>query len=463
MLMQSKLGTLVVALLACVTSAQGQQAPAGGQPNAGGMGGRPFVGPMQADHYRSTLVKLGGSAKDGLMYEPMKPGVTRVAVLYSNSGFNFDPPAAELASRGYRVLFVPHGRSGEAASPFDGFEETSRGIAYLRTLPGVERVVTAGWGSGAVTMTLYADVAAHGPAACQGKEKIYPCTKEQASGLAKPDGLILFDPGLGSGSKVSNIDAAFAGDTRSKADLDMFAAANGYNVNTGTATYSAGFSKKYFAAQSARNTQVINDALARLKTLDQSKGSNDEPMFAPGAANMGAAASLHSADLRFISHTRRPYTLLKADGSKPVTILRSIRPIASPVGDEAIKTAVARYSQPSPGYTVRQYLANDAIRTTKDFALTEDNVIGVDWKSSNTGTPAQAEGVSVPTLVMTNTCFQFIVASEIVYDHLAAKDKTFAGVEGSEHFFTSCGPQYGDVKQRLFDFVGDWLSKPKRF
>ncbi len=241
-------------------------------------------------------------------------------------------------------------------------------------------------------------------------------------------------------------------------------AANGYNVSTGTATYSAEFSKKYFAAQSARNNQVIDGALARLKILDQD-GSRaaDEPLIALGAANMGAAASLHNADLRFISHTKRPYTLLKADGSKPQVILRSVRPTTSPVGDEAIKNAVARYSQPSQGYTVRQYLANDAIRTTRDFALTEDDVVGVDWKSSNTGTPAQAEGVTVPTLVMTNTCFQFIVASEIVYDHIAAKDKTFAGVEGSEHFFRSCGPQYGDPQKRLFDYVADWLSKPERF
>src|SRR5258706_2045829 len=427
-----------------------------------------MVGPVVTDRYRSSFVKLGGTAADGLMYEPVTPGPnTRVAVLYSNSSFNFDPPADDLASRGYRVLFVPHprGRAGEIASPFDGFVEASRGISYLRTLAGVGRVVIAGWGSGAVTMTLYADVAAHGAAACAGKEKISPCKKEQASGLAKPDGLILFDPGLGSGSKVNNVDPAFDGTARTRLDVDMYAPANGYDAETGSGTYSADFSEKYFAAQSARNTQVINDALARLNTLDQGKGAapNDEPLIAPGAVNMGAAASLHNADLRFISHTKRPYTLLKADGSKPVVILRSVRPTTSPVGAEAVSNAISRYSQASNTYGLREYLANDAIRSTKDFALTEDDVIGVDWKSSNTGTPAQAEGVSVPTLVMTNTCFQFIVASEIVYDHIAAKDKTFAGVEGSEHFFTPCGAQYGDTRQRLFDFVAGWLGKPGRF
>ena len=94
--------------------------------------------------------------------------------------------------------------------------------------------------------------------------------------------------------------------------------------------------------------------------------------------------------------------------------------------------------------------------------MTEDDVLGVEWKTSNLGTPAQAEGVSIPTLVITNTCFQFVVPSEIIFDHLAAKDKSLAGVEGSQHEFTPCGAQFGDTKKRLFGFVSDWLNKPGR-
>jgi hypothetical protein len=472
---QTKIASLTLIALAGVAGAQGQppqgQAQTGPAPQAQGPrpGGRPQAVPRQTARYRSTLVKLGGNAVDGLLYEPLKPGKNaHVAILYSNANFGFELPASELADRGYRVLFVPHppAKPGRVTSPLDGFEEASRGITYLRSLPGVERVVAEGWGSGAVTMTLYADVAAHGPAACQTKGVIWPCETAPASNLAKPDGLILFDPGLGSGSKVSNIDPAYAGNQRTRTDLDMFSAANGYDVNTGTAKYSAEFRKRYFAAQSARNDEVIDQALARVTALDQNKGqgSDDEPLVAPGGANVGDVASLHHPDVSLISHTKRAYTLLKADGSKPTTILRTVRPSTGPVGAEALAKALARNGQPArAGDTVRDYLANDAIRTTKNFALTEDDVVGVDWKSSNTGTPAQAEGVSVPALVMTNTCFQFIVASEIVYDHLASKDKTFAGVEGSEHFFTPCEPQYGNTTQRLFDYVDQWLGKTGRF
>jgi hypothetical protein len=424
--------------------------------------------PEDNDRYRSRIVQLGGNARDGLLYEPkVLAANSRVAVLYSDRNFGFDAPAAELARRGYRVLYVsyPPLQPGEIGLPLDGFLEASRGIAFLRSLAGVERVVIEGWGAGATSMTLYADVAAHGPAACQGKAVIYPCATERATGLAKPDGVILLDPGLGSATRASNIDPAYDGSVRSRADLDMFAAANGYDAKTGTANYSPEFRKRYFAAQTVGNNQIIDQALARLRTLDQDRGSpGDEPLFVAGAINAGEMTSLHRVDLRLMSHTKRPHVLLKADGSKPTVVLQSIRPATGPVGESAIQTAVSKTERPArAGYTLREYLANDAIRTTRDFALTDDGVVGVVWKSANTGTPAQAEGVSVPTLVMTDTCFQFVVSSEIVYDHLAAKDKTLAGTEGSEHEFTPCAPQYGDTKKRLFDFVADWLGQPGRF
>jgi hypothetical protein len=61
------------------------------------------------------------------------------------------------------------------------------------------------------------------------------------------------------------------------------------------------------------------------------------------------------------------------------------------------------------------------------------------------------------------SCFHFVVPDEIIYDHIAAKDKTYAVVEGAVHDFTPCAAQYGDTKKRSFDFVDSWLSKPGRF
>lgn len=465
MFTHSRLGLMIVmTVLTVAVAAQTQQPPAGGPPNArpGGPGG-PNIGlafaPTQTNRYHSDLVKLGGTAADGLLFEPIVPGTNpRVAVVTT-----YGVPAVELANRGYRVLLVRHvNKPGDVSTPLNAFEEISRGITYVRTLAGVQHVTVLAWGGGATTMILYADVAAHGPAACQAKQVISPCTAAQASGLAKPDGVILLDPGSGAGLKVLNVDPAYQSATSRRADLDMFAAANGFDLATGTATYSAEFRKRYFAAQSTLNNQAIDQAIARLKVLDQTSSTADEPFAIPGVVNT-TMGSLHHADLSLLSRTKQPHPLLKADGTAPSVIIRSIRPTSVPTSEEALNKAFAQYEHPRDSLTLRQFLANDAIRATKDFTLTDDDMIGIDWKSSNAGEPAHAEGITVPTLVITNTCFQFVVPSEIVYDHIAAKDKTYAGVEGSEHFFTPCQPQYGDTKKRLFDFVDNWLTDAKRF
>ena len=95
--------------------------------------------------------------------------------------------------------------------------------------------------------------------------------------------------------------------------------------------------------------------------------------------------------------------------------------------------------------------------------MTADNILGVDWKSSLTSTPANAEYVTVPALVLTMSCSHAVVPGEIVFDHLAAKDKTYVAVEGAGHDFTACGPEYGDTSKRTFDFVDHWLAERGRF
>jgi hypothetical protein len=421
------------------------------------------MGPVKTDRFHVTFVRLGSNNNNGLLYEPEKPGPNaRIAIVYPNRSKSFMAPASELADRGYRALFVTSfgARRGDIESPLDLFEVTSRAITYMRTLPGVERVLVIGWGAGASSMAMYTNVAEHGPAACQGPQVLYPCSNEDATGLARPDGVVLLDPGLSTVTRAADVDPTYEGNKRSRMDLDMFSVRNGYDLKAGSAKYSEDFRKRYFATQSARNNQIIDDALARLKLLNEGKGrfKDDEPMVVPGAVNVGSRANLYRADTSILSHTKERHTLLKADGSKPEAVVHSIRPA---IGAEQIKT-VGRCCG-DINYTVRRFLANDAIRTTKDFALTADDVIGVDWKSSNTSPPINAEGISAPALVMTMTCFQFVVTSEIVYNHLGARDKTFAAVEGAEHSFTPCKSEYGDTRKRLFDFIDGWMSKPGRF
>jgi pimeloyl-ACP methyl ester carboxylesterase len=421
------------------------------------------VGPPRSDRYRTQYVRLGSNDADGLLYEPVNPGPkARVALVLSfpgNNNFN-SPPGRELANRGYRILMVSY--HGAEESPEVYAPSISRGIEYVRSLPGVQRVVIIGHSGGGHLMSFYANVAEHGAAGCQGANKIYPCQGTRLNGLARPDGVVLLDPALGSPHRMSSIDPAANDDnTRRDAALDMFVAANGYDPVSHRAHYSAEFARRFYAAQAARNAALIQKALDRLQALERggAQYTDDEPFVVRGMSGSPAGARLYQPDLAFAAHTRQPHLLLKADGSQVETVINSVRP---PTGAQ-FAAALGSLNVMSDNTTVRRFLANDAVLTTADFAFTADDIVGVDWTSSNNATPGNATGISVPALVLVMSCHYLIVPGEIIFDHLASKDKTLAAVEGAVHEFTPCGPQYGDTVKRTFDYVDSWLSKPGRF
>ncbi len=430
-------------------------------PAAGPLSSTSPVGPVQTEQFHATFVKLGAEKMDGVLYEPETPGTnSRIALVYTFPRATFDAvPPSEMAKRGYRVLLVTPYTEDE--SPLDGVAETSGAIVYMRSLPGVQRVVVMGHSGGGRLMAFYANVALNGPSGCQQPELLYRCKSDEVTGLAKPDGVVLLDPSPGTINSAASVDPAFEGNKRTRSELDMYAAANGYDAKTGGANYSAGFIKQFYAAQSARNQQLIDSAVARLQLLEQGKGAfpDDEPLVILGMVNGGDAVRLYHTDLNIQSRTKRPRTLLKADGSMPEVIVHSVRPAT---GARDMRN-IGSLGNASLNTTVRDFLANYALRTTKDFALTENDILGVDWKSSLRSTPLSAEGITVPTLVLSMNCYFFIVSDEIIFEHLAAKDKTFAVVEGAVHGFTPCKPEYGDTVKRTFDFVDRWLAKPERF
>ena len=114
-------------------------------------------------------------------------------------------------------------------------------------------------------------------------------------------------------------------------------------------------------------------------------------------------------------------------------------------------------------FTVRQFLASAALRTTQEYAMIENSITGIDWASSNTSAPSNVERVTVPLLIMAMSCHYFIVPDEIIFEHSASKDKQIVYVEGASHGFTPCRPEYGDTMKRVFDYVDTWLSGSGRF
>ena len=132
------------------------------------------------------------------------------------------------------------------------------------------------------------------------------------------------------------------------------------------------------------------------------------------------------------------HVLLKADGTAPTEIVPSLLGGAANDGDLGKLYDTAQMG------TVRHYLSFYAFHTTPAFKTTADGIQGIDWRSSANSAVGNVEGITVPTLVMAGTCAAHIVPNELAYDHSHAQDKEFTAVEGADHFFRACKPQYGD-------------------
>jgi len=366
-----------------------------------------------------------------------------------------DPTGPQLAGRGYREILLNHAIAGGNKVGYESIAPAiGQAIKYARGLPGVDTVLLFGHSIGGPLVSFYQNVAENGPRACQGPEKIYPCRADLLKDLPKADGVIFTDVHLGESFRLlTYLDPAVTDEShpfKRNPRLDLFEAANGYDRSTKGATYNKAFLKDFFAAQAARNDRLISDALARLSAIEKGKGKykGDEPFDVPEVN----ARALQS-DLNLISKSKNEHLLLKADGTNVKQIVKSVRP---PMGQH---DSVGTYEQ----FSVRGFLAGEAVRTTKDYMMTENSITGVDWKSSANSAPSNVEAIKVPVLIMTMTCHYFVVPDEILFDHAASKDKELVYVEGASHGYTPCRPEYGDTMKRTFDYLDGWISDGKRF
>jgi acetyl esterase/lipase len=459
-----KIATAALIVLTLGVGATVLRAQEEGAPPGGGRGGRGAVGPVQSEKFRTQYVRLGNQA-EALLYEPTgTPKPTALIFIHPDRNTFTAPIGPQMADRGYRVLMINYRGDAEAreADQDQYLPAISTGVTYLRSLPGVQKVVLTGHSGGGHLVTLYGNVSEHGSAACKDAEKIYPCTAQGLDGLAKLDGVVILDSTLGAFHAMSSVDPAVdTSNNHRNPDLDMFIAANGYDPAAKKATYSAAFAKRFYAAQAARNAKIVNDALTRLKAIQNgtSDFSDDEPFVVEGMGDQASGARLYQPDTAFQAHTKAQHLLLKADGTNVMTVIPSVRP---PVGQRT-GNALKSLSVMTQNTTVKRFLATSATRTTAGYAITADDVVGVDWHSSFNMSPGNAEGISTPALVLTMSCHYLVVPGEIIYDHLASKDKTYASVEGAVHGFSPCKPEYGDTTKRTFDYIDTWLSKPGRF
>jgi pimeloyl-ACP methyl ester carboxylesterase len=413
--------------------------------------------------YTRSFAAIQGNGP-ALLYQPSaaNPRTTHIGILvmHPNSSFLEHPTivgargGAGLAALGYTVLAQNSTMSSNDLLDTDKLLlEVSRGVKYLRSVPGVTKVVLLGHSGGGPTMAAYQFIAENGVKACQGPERIVPCP-DALAGMPAADGVILLDTSLGFGAiTLTSLDPAVVDERAVRLDprLNLYNPANGFHPPTG-GTYSAGFVQAYAAGQAKRMQRLIDTALARLKAIDagQGKYANDEPFDVPGA-DLGPG-QLWSYDLAIGARTHEAHVLVKQNGVRTTEVIHSVR--------IPYKTETSPIPRTNAAYvtTVRRFLNTWAVRPQANYGYGPDYIRGIDYQSSYNSVPSAVEKIKGPLLVVGMSAGQLIVTAETVFDHAASADKTLLFIEGATHGTTPVDwDKYGNTTATTVNTFDEWM------
>ena len=418
---------------------------------------------------KATFVHLAMGVP-AVLYQPVNPGPkshTALFVMHADADYLEFSACTELSKRGYTVLCANN--SGSKSFEFndgiidDVMLQIKAGVTYLKSAPGVSKVVLFGHSGGATLMTAYQDIAENGVAVCQDAKKIHKCP-DSLVGMPAADGVVLADANWGQAEMtLFSIDPAIIDETTGKRDpsLDLKDPKNGYSPDG--AHYSPAFVHRFLAAEGQREMRLIKAAQDRLALIEAGKGQykDDEPFVIPAA--FVAANKLFPEDTSLLAHSQKPWPLLHGDGTVTTEIIHSVRvPETPPMAPDTYKFGALKT-------TVRNFLNSFAIRVDDDFGYDASTIHGVEWTSTYASPPGNVEGIKAPLLALGMTGHWEGLAAETIYDHAASPDKTVAFVEGGLHFYAPCTRcetrpgQFGDTIKTTYDYVDAWLSKPARF
>lgn len=401
-----------------------------------------------------TFVPFRGAAK-GALYKPDR-GAAHIGVLimHRTSNVMAGIPTEELPKRGFMVLAMnPRFDNNEAIVEWEKIAlDVKDGVEYLRKQPGITKVVLYGGSGGGPTMSFYQAVAEKGVKFCQDPKKLTQCGNELA-GLPPADGIIFRDAHPGNPvNAIRHMNPSVMDEDARKIDssLDPFDPKNGYNPK-GDSHYSEDFKQRYFKAQAARMSKLIQNAQKRMEEIKAGKGGypDDDAFIIP----RGEGARLTDLDPTVASSTLKPHRLLKNDGTIVTQVIKTVR-----VGDpETRKTNIA-FRTGAHFLTLESFLSANAIRGTHSM---DD----LDHCSSNNSTVCALQSISVPVLITAMGGWYFIRDNEIHYDVAASKDKEFIVLEGALHGIEPCTKcektpgQYSNTVKNYFDYLAKWLNE----
>jgi hypothetical protein len=399
-----------------------------------------------------------GSGAVGALYTPNSGNYSHVGIVVGHPTSNSLGCGTAWASRGFLALcFNTRYVANETPMSWETIIlDVRSAVNFVKSQPGITKVVLVGASGGGPLMTTYQAVAENGAPYCQGSNKLVECA-DNVAGFPRADGLILNDsiPGYGvNGLRFldpSVIDEAHPELVNS--NLDPYNINNGFNPN-GTSNYSDDFKQRYHRAQGDRMKRLIDTAQKRLRRAEEGKDSyRDDDVFVIGKGETGP---LFRLDLSIAHSTVKPQKLLKNDGSIVMQIVESVRLAAPSLGDLSdLFDGGARL------LTLRSFLSVRAIRAKSAYEF--------DMSSNNNSTGYHLQHISVPLLLVASGAHYFIRDNETHYELSASTDKDFVVTEGASHTGPPCVPceqfagQYANSATNQMNYMVNWVSRPGRF
>lgn len=423
-----------------------------------------------------SLVTFGTGVIGGL-FRPIfggDPAKARVAVLVMHAEQDYTTfyPCRELPVRGYTTLCLNNAQSKTGLMNDLDFEtmitDVGVGVQYLRNQTDIDQVILWGHSGGGAMMAAYQNVAENGASACNGTEKIYPCSSTM-DGLPAADGVLLIDANYGlSTMTLLSTNPAITNESTGldiDAQLSLYNPANGWTENG--ANYTTSFITRFYQGVAARWNRILEHAQERNQLIEAGTGdySDDEGLVIPDANYVGFNNKIITQDVRFLAHTVGKWPLLHKDGSNTTQIVHTVR-----VAQAGLPSSVDNFYNGALKTTITRFLSTFAIRIdAQNFRVTSDNITGIDWASSQTAPIGSVPGISKPLLTMGNTGHYEYLNAEKIYLVATTPDKSIAFVEGAQHTIETCTAcesypgQYGDTIKTAFDHMDQWLSAPGRF
>jgi len=365
----------------------------------------------------------------------------------------------QLQSRGFATLGIrTRFGNSEAAVNWELIALDIRSaVRFLRSQPGITRVVLIGHSGGGPSTSYYQALSENGPSYCQGANKLTECSFSESDFQPsdRADGMVFVEAHLSNGiNRLRALNASVVneaqpfGPARNKT-LDPFDPKHGYNPN-GDSVFSQHFVDTYSRGESRRMNGLIHDALEIRQEIELGLRDPADDAF----VFWRDSARLSDFSTGVLCCTVNPARLLKNDGSITAPqIVHTVR-VPDPSNKEADEGEDGRQD-----LKITSFLSANAIRS-------KHSLYNIDWCSSNNSTICAVRTISVPAVVIAAQGHYFIRDGEQIFEELASTDKEFLVIEGMNHNLANCtacatfhgtGP-YTNIPLNLWNYVAAWAK-----